>query len=324
MTWVPRMLVSYHYVERGFPRAFEKLTEYTRGKVDLWADSGAFTAMTKGVSIDIDAYADWLHKYDDVLSAACTLDVIGDAEGTMRNTEYLWAKGCRVLPAYHMRSERWDIFDHIVDAYPYVCLGGMVGTGIAREKAMAFVVHCLRRARDRGSPAVFHALGLTDDYMLGNAPLYSADCSTWANGRRWGYLSVFDDATGKRQDVTLRDPQSFGRWGPQLREAGLDPTLYAHDDPPIELRDRVSQYCFRKQEEYTRTRLGEVRRPDRPDEEGGLRIYLAISGNTDYSRLMLLDDPFPHSPRAKTAVKRVGVQRGRKAKQLRRAAQAGQ
>lgn len=310
--WQPRMLISYWYTSNSWPRAWEKLSKYSAGHVDLWADSGAFSAMTTGVTIDVDAYADWLLEYRPFLNAACTLDVIGDPVGTMANTERLWNRGCDVLPAYHMRSERWDIFDHIVDNYPYVCLGGMAGTGVDRRRQVGFVVHCMRRARDRGSAAVFHALGLTDDYLLSNAPLYSADCSTWASARRWGYMLAFDDTTGRMDDITLRDPLDLSKWGPLLRDAGIDPVAALHTDPGSNERNRLALVAYARQEAWCRARIGDVPRPDRPGQRGGLRIYLSVGSNVDFSCLSLMDDPFPHAARALTAVKRTGIHRGRK------------
>lgn len=291
-----RVLISFHHARAW---DFEQLLERAGvdERPDLWADSGAFSAFTLGVPVSVEEYADWLDRWAGWFSAACVLDVIGDPVGTMRNLERLEELGHRVLPVYHMRADRWDIFDHICDHYGHACLGGMAGTGVKHEHRYRFLVSCMRRARDRGSGIVFHALGIVSDRVLNHLPIYSADCSTWASGRRWGYVQAFDARTGSLLDIPMsKNPAMLGKYGPLLREHGLvDPGRLLREKPPLRILDGLATVAFLKREAWIRERVGLVHRPDEPDAEPGLRLYMSMT-STDQVHSALaaaahVDDP---------------------------------
>lgn len=279
------MLISYWYA-KGWDLAALIRDNAGDEPPDVWADSGGFSAMTVGAQISCEEYADWLHA-NPIFTAACVLDVIGDPVGTMQNQHRLEDLGVDVLPVYHMRAERWDIFDEICDNYGHACLGGMAGTGVSPRLQVRFLVHALRRARDRGSPIVFHALGMTSDAVLNNLPVYSADCSTWSSARRWGYYEVFDEAAGKMRMITMRSGKHLGQWGPLLREHGIpEPRRLLVEDPPYEVRDALAVVAYAKREAWCRRRLGPVPRPDRPDLEPGLRLYMSMSTTDQFGTSM--------------------------------------
>ena len=70
-------------------------------KVDLFLDSGAFSAMTQGVKIDIYEYIDFIKEHEDVLEVYANLDVIGSAEGTWKNQMIMEEAGLKPLPVFH-------------------------------------------------------------------------------------------------------------------------------------------------------------------------------------------------------------------------------
>ncbi len=83
-------LVSYHY----FPDESDMLPLVESGRLTLIGDSGAFSALTQGASVDIGAYADWVNRWREHLLWVASLDVIGDPVGSMRNWRKLrerWA-----------------------------------------------------------------------------------------------------------------------------------------------------------------------------------------------------------------------------------------
>lgn len=311
-----RILISYHFARTW---DLDRMIEQSGCEApDLWFDSGAFSSFTQGVTIDLDAFCDWLVKWDHLGSAACVLDVIGDAVGTMRNLERMESKGLHPLPVYHMRSERWDLFDHICDNYGHACLGGMAGTGTPPRLQLRFLVHAMRRARDRGSNIVWHTLGMTSDMVLNNVPIYSSDCSTWASARRWGYLQVWDPDAQSMRDVRVRSAEDLGKAGPLLRDhgfyeaarlivekapsqAGATDTRRHKGRIPAPTRsypvmDGLAAVAFTKREAWIRRRIGPVPRPDQPDAEPGLRLYMSASSTDQVTNLMrgcaLVDDPF--------------------------------
>jgi hypothetical protein len=77
-----RLLVSYHY-HRDTDLA--ALVGELGGDVDLFADSGAYSAATTGATIHLADYAAWLRHWAPLLTVQSALDVIGDHEATAAN-----------------------------------------------------------------------------------------------------------------------------------------------------------------------------------------------------------------------------------------------
>jgi hypothetical protein len=274
-----RLLISYHYAKRWDLDAMIADNTNPGETPDLWADSGGFSAMTVGAEITVEEYADWLLANPGRFSAACCLDVIGDPVGTMVNQHRLEDLGVDVLPVYHMRANRWDVFDEICDNYAHACLGGMAGTGTPPQAIVRFLVHALRRCRDRGSACVFHVLGMTSYTTLANLPIYSADCSTWAAAHRWGYYELFDQASGRLRQVWMGrkgGPSHLGENAALLRAHGVEPRALVVD-PPWKIRTAIAAVAYAKRERWMRQRVGPIVRADQPDAEPGLRLYLSVA-----------------------------------------------
>src|ERR1035437_220472 len=111
-------LESYHYIDKA--SAVKKIR--AEG-VKVFLDSGAFSAFTKGVKIDIGAYCDYIHKNDDVILFPSVLDEIGDADGTWRNQDEMERRGTKPLPCYHF-GEPPEILDYYIASYDYITIGG--------------------------------------------------------------------------------------------------------------------------------------------------------------------------------------------------------
>lgn len=279
-----RVLISFHYFKKA---NVEKIIGDNIGDApwpDVWADSGAFSAFTKGYVIQPEDYAEWLAKWRHLFTTACNLDVIGDAVGTLRNQERLEDLGATVLPVYHMRANRWDLFDEILDrGYPYICLGGMAGTKVALKFQVRFaanaMLHAQRHTEQHGTaqPA-FHGLGLAGDTALRHLPLYSADSSTWNSPQRFGYYELWDDDRGKMQYVPAGHSDKLGRWAGLVRLHGVEPRDLMPNPPAQGLRDRVSIRAYFYRERWLHAHRLPVYRPDQPDsDDPGPRIYLAMA-----------------------------------------------
>jgi hypothetical protein len=274
-----RLLLSYWYYRDADLDEFARRCSIDGVAPDMWADSGAYSAMTRDAVITVDEYAAWLHKWDHLFSAACNLDVIGNAKGTMENQHALERLGCAVLPVYHMRDEDPRVLKKIAASYPYGCLGGMAGTGVPPSVCMRWMVDTMMRVK--GSEIVWHGLGATSNAVLGGLPLYSVDSSSWLAGRRWGYYSLFDSTTGRSEQVHIGDHEGLARNGRLLRRLGFEPReLFSADPkggPPWPVRDALGIATYSEVEAWCQRRHGPVLRADRPDEEPGLRMY-AVTG----------------------------------------------
>jgi hypothetical protein len=214
-------LVSYHYF--GSDKKMAPLVATDRFR--LIGDSGAFSAMTQGVTIDVGEYAAWVNRWRAYLLWAASLDVIGDPMATYRNWKTLRDRHATdTIPTLHAGADtRWlDVYAS--EGVNFLGLGGMAGTGMA-VRAFRWAVHMFRYARDRWPAVRFHLWGVTRRQFLDNLPAYSADSSgTLGEPYQYGRLGLFDSATGRLHRLLLRGGPDVYRHGPLLRNVyGVEP-----------------------------------------------------------------------------------------------------
>ena len=174
----------------------------------LFIDSGAYSAWTRGVEIDVDEYIAWINERADYIDLFGQVDVIpGDkihgatmqqvikaAEKTWENYLYMRERVKypeRLLYTFHVgepiqyleRALEWK--DPQGDLIPYIALGGMVGKSESIRRS--FLDNCFDAIRRSSNPDVkVHAFGMTSFKLLSNYPITSADSTSWimtgANG----------------------------------------------------------------------------------------------------------------------------------------------
>jgi len=269
-----RLLISYHYF-RSKPLG-RLLVERYATKPRIFADSGAFSALTQGAVISIEEYAEWLTRFEHLFAVYANLDVIGDAEATLRNQRWLEARGFKPLPVYHM-GEPWEFLDAMLDRYPYIGLGGLVGTGVGKSDLNAFASECFNRAAQRGSKAVFHGLGLTSVRALTALPWFSCDSSSWGSGSMFGCLSLFNPERGQLEKVQISDPDDVLRHETLIRHYGYEPAQFL-DKRLYSWRyaTEIAARSWREFESFMRKVHGPVPHPSGTDLPGP-HIYLAAT-----------------------------------------------
>lgn len=158
----------------------------------LFLDSGAFSAWTLGVEIDIGAYCEFIKEYMEFFEVYANLDVIGDAEGTYKNQKAMEKRGLLPLPVYHTRKEdpEW-LGRYVKEGYEYVALGGMSGETVAKRDFQKILDELwLDWLTDKdGFPIVrVHGFGLTAIDLVLRYPWYSVDSSAWSLAAAMGDL----------------------------------------------------------------------------------------------------------------------------------------
>lgn len=201
----PALLISYAYW-----KDWEPLHE--RYVFRHWVlDSGAFTAHSKGEPIDLAAFTEFAlerQETDPLLQDVFGLDVIGDAEASMKNYAAMRDAGVRVIPTFHFGSDPSYLAELVRD-YDKIALGGMVGNTMAKDKnkrgktekqKRAFIEQCFARA-----PAQkFHSFGIASRRLLLDFPFHSADCTNWmTRPTRFGKWEGYGNQYGK---VSARIP----------------------------------------------------------------------------------------------------------------------
>jgi hypothetical protein len=154
--------------------------------LDLFLDSGAYTAKTQGREIDLVEYCDFIDEHKDKVTCYAGLDVIGDHRGTMKNIDFMVKRGLMPIPTFHYGEP----YDALLEyrKFPYMALGGIVK--LARPAMYAFFDECWNYLVDEeGRPTTkVHGFGLTVDDAMQRYPWYSVDSTTWLNGGRFGSI----------------------------------------------------------------------------------------------------------------------------------------
>jgi hypothetical protein len=213
------ILASFHYFRR-----VDLSSLITAGDVDLFADSGAFSAFTSGAEVKLADYVAWLREHADVVNFAAALDVIGDPHATRRNADAMrTALGDRVtvVPAFHVGSP-WPMLEELCRDFPFIAIGGAVAHNQNEAGLMPFLVRAHRIMRDHG--IVAHGFGLTKPPYPTALPWFSVDSSYWTSAGRTGTVALWDG----RQFVKFRVGRpDVAKHAALIRAYGGDPRTAA-------------------------------------------------------------------------------------------------
>lgn len=188
---VAHYLESYHYICRGSSR-----DKIRRDGKRVFLDSGAFSAFTKGIQVDLPAYCRYVQEHADLIETvdgilcASVLDGIGDPLKTYQNQMAMEAQGVKPLPCFHYGEDERYLQWYLAN-YDYITLGGMVPISTPQ------LIHWLDRLWEQhlcdgaGRPRVrVHGFGLTSLPLMKRYPWYSVDSSTWVQWAANGMLLI--------------------------------------------------------------------------------------------------------------------------------------
>lgn len=223
-------LESYHYIHKE-----SAVAKIRRDGIKVFLDSGAFSAFTQGVTIDIARYCDYIHRNADIIEFPSVLDAIGDCDGTYRNQMEMERRGVRPLPCFHY-GEPTEVLDHYVANYDYITIGGMVPISTPQLKIWLDRLWAEHLTNADGTPKIkIHGFGLTSLPLMFRYPWYSVDSSTWvqwaANGMilipgKAGQVDVSNRSSRRKQRGQHLDahPEIITRAiENEIREFGGDP-----------------------------------------------------------------------------------------------------
>jgi hypothetical protein len=207
---LPHILESYHYI--GSQRYIDQMRA---DDAKVFLDSGAFSAYTLGVDIDLPTYCDYikrnkdLWRVEDGVMMASVLDGIGDPLKTYQNQLHMEQLGAKPLPCFHAgEDERY--LEYYVQNYEYITLGGMVGS--STKQLCIWLDRMWERYLTDGSgrPRLkVHGFGITAVPIVERYPWYSVDSSSWIQSAAFG--SIIDPIHG---------PISVSEKSPSRHDAG--------------------------------------------------------------------------------------------------------
>lgn len=267
----PRILLSYFYFKNIDIAAF--LQSLSPHRLDVIADSGAFSAYTQNQVIDVAQYADWLHRWKPLFTTYSNLDVKGNWRNGLRNQSYLESRGLSPFPVFHAaHDESWDLLRDFVSAYDYIGLGGMAGSMNRGSSLIRWAAKCFEVA---GGKSVFHGFGMTTAEMLIGLPWHSVDSSSWTSGVRYGTVRLFDKSSVKMRGYNVRKDRL--KMGKAIAPLGIDMNQVTGKGSDIMmLAAQGLSMC--QAESFVREKKGTCKRPS--NGEPGIKIYLSTSSTT--------------------------------------------
>lgn len=183
---VKHYLESYHYVHKQ-----PMVDGMRRDGVKVFLDSGAFSAFTQGVEIDLEAYCAYIHRNRDIVTVASVLDGIGDPLKTWKNQRRMEALGVQALPCFHYGEDERYLEQYIAE-YEYITLGGMVP--IDKPQLRLWLDRIWSRYltdKSSGMPIrKVHGFGLTRLELMQRYPWFSIDSSSWVQSARTGGIMI--------------------------------------------------------------------------------------------------------------------------------------
>lgn len=252
--YVTNKLESYHYLHKGH------YAERVRKQGDkVFLDSGAFSAFSLGVEVSIEAYAEFVKEWGDIIEMASVLDAIGDPEGTFRNQQRLEQLGVETLPCFHF-GEPIALCEYYLTHYPYITIGGMVP--IPNNKLEIWldeIWDTVLTDKDGYARAKVHGFGLTARKLMAKYPWYSVDSSSWVQIAANGSIIIPElpqPIAVSNRHPSIKDFMGHYATLPEPSRAYIDQLLAHYGASAEEMgRDHKPRWAFNA---FAFSRLGEA------------------------------------------------------------------
>ena len=180
------LLESYFKKNDGLDKMIKKHRD-----LSLFLDSGAYSAFTQNIEIDIDEYIQYIKDNRDCISQYAVLDVIGDAQGTLENQLYMEERGLSPIPCFHYGDDEMYLREYL-KKNNYIALGGMVKRPkIQLEYWLDEIWGKYLTNADGTAKLKIHGFGMTFVSLMKRYPWYSVDSTSWVLTGRFG--AVFCD-----------------------------------------------------------------------------------------------------------------------------------
>ena len=184
---VKNILISYAYVNKFLKTPEGKISkhgtlDWLRDKFDcIIIDSGAHSAWTLGIEINVDDYSELLKREKENYTYAAQLDVIGDQDQTLENykahvnngTDWVWPILTGNWALAYVQFE-----PHIVT--PYFGVGGRFWDTTTHDE-----LDVMRRLPNKYK---FHGFARATEGAFRYGLFFSIDSSSWSFGARGGQV----------------------------------------------------------------------------------------------------------------------------------------
>lgn len=225
-------LFSYVNDQSSIQKWINTYKECPKTQSKLFIDSGAFSAWTKGTTIDVDEYINWLNERKDYIylfgqvdsipgnikTGHTTEQVYEAAQSTWNNFLYMYERVENkegLLYTVHVgepltflqQALEWR--DKNGQALKYIALGGMVGKNKTLKEN--FISQCYEVIKRSSNPNVkVHAFGMTSLDLLEKYPITSADSTGWLMTAITGSIMT-PMGTICLSEQTLKDSNNYAK-----------------------------------------------------------------------------------------------------------------
>jgi len=168
-----------------------------KNQISLFLDSGAFSAWSKNIEIDIQKYINFIKEYEQYIDIYAVLDDILDPKITLKNQQIMEDAGLNPLPCFHF-GEPAKYLEHYLDNYDYIAFGGMVP--ISTKDLNVWLDDLFKNfiCDKSGIPKIkIHGFGLTSHKLMLRYPWYSVDSTSWVMTSRMGGIYIPKYKNGK-------------------------------------------------------------------------------------------------------------------------------
>lgn len=169
-------MAGCHVLESFALKANEPwMVRYRPTFAGMMLDSGAFSEMTSGKPVDLEAYIGYALEHGAAYNSVVNLDVIsGDVtervDAGMRNLQRMRDAGLDPLPVFH-QGEPWSVLEDLAER-------GRVGLGFQRPIRCAeqYLDGCFSRLQ---TGVRVHGFAMANERYTGRYPFHSVDTATW-------------------------------------------------------------------------------------------------------------------------------------------------
>lgn len=166
-------------------------------KVNLFLDSGAYSAFSKNVAINLQDYIDFIRRYAKYIDVYANLDDINDPKKTWENQREMEKQGLKPLPVYHVGEDHKYL--EMAMQYDYFAIGGMaLKSSAVRLESFDYIFALICPASNNFLPTrKIHGFGMTSLDLMLRYPWWSVDSTSWVLTGRFGSVYVPRKRQGK-------------------------------------------------------------------------------------------------------------------------------
>lgn len=203
--WVKFMqnrLLSYAYMT---PTSAKRYRDNRSKFNSIMLDSGAFTAWTKGINLDLQKYAEFVEEFDDIFEFVVSIDRIPSipgctdpaklincfkesAEVSWDNAQELLRLGIKkekLIPVFH-QGEDFKWLDKMIK-FEFNVIGISPGNDRGPESKTNWMETCFSRMR----PGLkFHGFAVTSSALMRDFEWFSVDSASWMIASGHGHLLI--------------------------------------------------------------------------------------------------------------------------------------